>query len=306
MNKTAKLRVNVFNGARLPFGGSKVLITVLDGFQKQISRRFHNASSVTFTVPFQDNLADNFTVVAFADKHRQAGFMPVRVRSGATEQVDLMLIRNEAAFNFQDARWENLQQRRPELHRLLAAGVSPSQAATRYTDLMERRPEALACFFNIAEAMSQIWLPSGTPLDYLRQLMWGDGTIKADRFFAWAEPELLEEVRRAAEQRVFERVPGSGIFHPGATDSYKQIQFGEGNVQITFHENDRKTIQGVSCMKVECDIDYFRDPGAHALLEVLVNTLTNSMTDPKQVYVLRWMAGRRAGVPEFEPPYVLV
>jgi RHS repeat-associated protein len=27
------------------------------------------------------------------------------------------------------------------------------------------------------------------------------------------------------------------------------------------------------------------------------------MTDPKQVYVLRWIAGRHAGVPEFAPPY---
>jgi hypothetical protein len=305
MNRTAKLRVNLFDGARQPFSKERVLITLLDGFQKQVSRRHHKASSVIFTVPFSDNLGDNYTVIAFAKGHRQAGFMPVRVRGNAVEEVDLMLIRNGAEFNFRAARWQTLETTRPELHRLLAAGTAAASAEARYTDLMEQRPEVLACFFNIAEAMFHIWLPSRTPLDYLAQLIWGEETLRPDRFFGWAEPELIDQIRRAASQGVFERVPGAGIFHPGATDSYKQIQFGEGNVQITFHENDRKTIGGVSCMKVECDIDYFRDPAAHALLEVLVNTLTNSMTDPKQVYVLRWMAGRRAGVPEFAPPYVL-
>jgi hypothetical protein len=56
---------------------------------------------------------------------------------------------------------------------------------------------------------------------------------------------------------------------------------------------------------VEPDIDYYKDLGAHALLEVIANTLTGSLTDPKNVYVLRWIAGRRAGVPEFDPPYTI-
>jgi hypothetical protein len=40
------------------------------------------------------------------------------------------------------------------------------------------------------------------------------------------------------------------------------------------------------------------------LLEVLPNQF-GGVTDPSQVYVLRWIAGRRAGVPEFNPPYVI-
>ena len=53
---------------------------------------------------------------------------------------------------------------------------------------------------------------------------------------------------------------------------------------------------------VEADIDYYRDPLAHTLLEVAINKLTHGLTDPRQVYVLRWMAGRHGGVPNFEPP----
>ena len=56
---------------------------------------------------------------------------------------------------------------------------------------------------------------------------------------------------------------------------------------------------------VEPDIDYFRDIHAHVLAEVITNSITHSLTDPRQVYVLRWMAGRHAGVPNFDPPYYL-
>lgn len=56
---------------------------------------------------------------------------------------------------------------------------------------------------------------------------------------------------------------------------------------------------------VEVDMDYFRDQGAHAILEVLPNLFTSGLTDPKRIYVLRWIAGRQAGVPDFNPPYTI-
>ena len=42
---------------------------------------------------------------------------------------------------------------------------------------------------------------------------------------------------------------------------------------------------------------------AHTLLEVIPNAVTRGLTDPKKVYVLCWIAGKHAGVPEFAPPY---
>jgi hypothetical protein len=51
-------------------------------------------------------------------------------------------------------------------------------------------------------------------------------------------------------------------------------------------------------------MDYFRDAAAHLLLEVAVNAF-GSITDPKAVYALRWIAGRRAGIPEFDPLYTI-
>lgn len=97
------------------------------------------------------------------------------------------------------------------------------------------------------------------------------------------------------------------------------MRFGEANVQLTFHEGESKLIGDVKCVKVECDMDYFKDPGAHALLEVMPNAIaklfadpgeaipnavSHALTDPMQVYVLRWIAGRHAGR-EFSPPYTI-
>jgi hypothetical protein len=38
---------------------------------------------------------------------------------------------------------------------------------------------------------------------------------------------------------------------------------------------------------------------------VIPNSITHGLTDPKKVYVLRWIAGRHAGIPEFSPPYTI-
>jgi hypothetical protein len=132
-----------------------------------------------------------------------------------------------------------------------------------------------------------------------------DETMAQDRFYGWADSALYDQVRMAAAQGTFSREAGFAAFHPGATDSYKQIQFGEANVQLTFHANDTKFIDGVNCIKMEPDIDYYKDLAAHTLLEVISNGLSGNLTDPRQVYVLRWIAGRHAGVPEFNPPYVI-
>jgi len=60
-----------------------------------------------------------------------------------------------------------------------------------------------------------------------------------DRFFAWCDVRLIDQVKIAAEAKEFAVENNPGLFHPGATSSWKQIQFGEANVQVTFHENDK-------------------------------------------------------------------
>ena len=303
--KTSTLQVNVFDGTRQPIaGGTNILFTITDGNQKQLVRQEY-PSGTTFQVPFYDNLGDNYTVVAYAGGYEQAGYTPVKCSPGTPQRLDVLLLKKSAGFNFAAARWDTLAASRPKLYGILAHGAAtPGGARDRYTQLMETQPAVLACLLNITTAMDAIHLPVGTALDYFKEVIW-DNTMAQDRFYGWADPELYNQVKLAAAQGQFVREAGFGVFHNGATDSYKQVQFGEANVQLTFHANDTKEIDGVECIRMEPDIDYYKDLAAHALLEVIVNGISGSLTDPRQVYVLRWIAGRHAGVPEFDPPYVI-
>jgi hypothetical protein len=304
---TASLLVNIVDGTRKPIpSGVEVLVRVLDGNQNQVHADFHKSSDILFRdLPWFDNFGDNYTVIVSASGYLQTGFTPVRVSPRVLQSVGLMLLRRENAFNYRAARWAGLKAGYPDVFRLLSDGAENQAAARdRYTQLMETRPASTACFWNLMAALEDIVLPSGNPLKYLRRLVW-DESFAQDRFFAWADRALIDQVKLAAAQGVFAPQVGSGFFHPGATSSFKQIQFGEANLQLTFHENTKPPVQGADWVLVEPDIDYFRDLGAHALLEVLPNTLTSGKTDPKLVYVLRWMAGKHAGVPEFDPPYTI-
>src|SRR5205085_1500720 len=144
---------------------------------------------------------------------------------------------------------------------------SDADAQTRYERTMEQSPASLACLFNILTVMQDIDLPLLSPLDYLRELVW-DKSMAEDRFFAWADRALVEQVQIATAHGAFAQEPSPGLLHPGATTSYKQVQFGEANLQLTFHEKEVPPA-GKDWVKVEPDIDYFKDMAAHALLEVI-------------------------------------
>jgi hypothetical protein len=311
---TARMRVNVFDGTRelLP-KGTELNILIRDGNNKELPLKTVKSAQVEFTnLRFFNNFGDNYTVIAFADGYSQAGFTPVKLSLDFTRSVDLMLLPKKPAYNFNDATWNALQDTHPWLIRLLSADASDSgEATSRYADLFNSHEHALACFLNLTEAMSEIHLSVGSPLEYLKALRWEKTGqeftyIKPDRFFAWADPALLEQVKLAEMQGEFSREPGPGTFHRGATSSFKQVQFGEANVQLTFHENEKKKIGATNCIMVEPDIDYFKDPLAHAFFEVLPNTVRGDTSDPRTVYFLRWIAGRQSGVADFAPPYTIV
>jgi hypothetical protein len=298
----SSLEINLFDGTReLLSDGSNILFRVFDGNQKQVYNQFKRTPSLLLPkLPFYDNFGDNYTVIAWAKGYRQAGFSPLKLSPSHLTRIDLILIPNEPELNFADAPWDAIEARLP----FLAHGVSETAGRDRYNRLMEEKPKSLAALLNITTAMEQILLPVGNPVDYLREIQWDD-CLAQDRFFAYCDAKLIDQVRAAAREGLFAPEMGSGFFHPGATASWKQVQFGEANVQLTFHEGKRKKIGGIDCILVEPDIDYYKDLAAHALLEVIPNTFTHGLTNPEVVYVLRWMAGRHAGVPEFDPPYVI-
>ena len=300
----SKLQLRIFDGSRQLFSSpAKFLITITDGNQTQHVRDYFPNNDITFDLPFFDNFGDDYTVLVWADGYQQAGFTPVVLSEQYTKILDIMLIPADPTFNFTDASWDVANGSYP----FLGSDVDNAAGATRYENLRDQNAKALACILNIGEAMSQMPLSQGTPLDYLKEQLWEAPYAPApDRFFAWCDARLIDQVKAATDAGHFAEEKNPGLFHPGATSSWKQIQFGEANVQLTFHEDEKRVIGGIDCVIVEPDIDYYRDLGAHAILEVIPNKLTNSLTEPAQVYVLRWIAGQTAGIPEFAPLYSVV
>ena len=299
----SQLQLRIFDGTRQPFPlPANFLVTITDGQQTQHFRDFIKVNECTFELPFFDNAFDNYSVVVFVDGYRQAGFVPVRLSDNDPVTLDIMLISDNSGFNFADASWEAAKEKYP----MLGSDVDDAAGAARYAAL-EESEKPLACFLNIAEAMSQISFPDGTgPLDYIKQLRWDGLFVPAqDRFFAWCDRRLVAYVKAAADAKQFAVELNPGLLHPGATSSWKQIQFGEANVQLTFHEGESTIIDGIECTTVEPDIDYYKDLGAHVLLEVIPNKVTNTLTEPSEVYVLRWIAAQAAGVAEFTPLYTI-
>ncbi len=304
---TGELQLSIFDGTRQPIDSSVELrIQIRDGNLNELHNAVHHGPHITFTLPLRNNLADNFIVNVSADDFAQAGFSPVKPRAGLPAVLDLMLLPKRHKLDFERSMWNRLKETHPALTTLFAAGATSAQAAQdRYERLMADRPEALACLLNLTTAMGAIFLPERTPLAYFKQLNW-DETMARDRFFGFADTALVRQIELARVQGAFEPEPSPGIFHKGATRSFKQVQFGEANVQLTLHENDTGTIDGVSCVLVEPDIDFFKDLSAHFFLEVIPGLIPGNLTNPLDVYVLRWIAGRHAGVPEFDPPYTVV
>jgi hypothetical protein len=300
----SKLQLRIFDGSRQLFSApTRFLVTITDGNQKQLKRDYFDKPAIDFDdLPFYDNFGDSFSVVVWAEGYRQAGFFPVKLSEHVPTTLDIMLVENDLGFSFVNARWSAVGQKYP----FLGGDTDPVSAQTRYENLLDQQPKVLACFLNLVEAMGQIFLAQGTPLDYIKQIRW-DRSPQQDRFFAYCDAKLVEQVSNAELRGLFSREAKSSLFHPGSTNSWKQIQFGEANVLLTFHENepDRTKLNGVDCVTLEPDIDYYQDLGAHSIFEVVPNTLTHNLTDPVEVYVLRWIAGQHAGVPQFDPLYTL-
>jgi hypothetical protein len=301
---TGLVTIDLFDGARQEMkDGTQVLLTVRDGAQNELFRQDISGPSIALRLPVHNNFADNYTIIAWAKGFEQAGFQPVKIGPNAPQTLDLMLLSKKGDFHFAGAKWADVVEKKLLVSQIFAASLT-GDASDAYGQLMEGHPDHLACLLNITTAMQQIFLAHGTPLDYFKTF--DLPALAPDRIFGYADAKLVDEVRLAAQQGKFATQPAIDLgLHGDATSSFKQIQFGEANLQLTFHEKKRKIIKGVDCVYVEPDIDYYKDSGAHLLLEVIPNGLTGNVSSPRAVYVLRWIAGQYAGVPNFDPLYTI-
>lgn len=312
-SKTGSVVLNVFDGnRRLVAPGTKLLVRIIDGNQKFIVDRYYDGPSIRFDgLPFYDNFGDNYTIIVWTDGYKQAGFTPVKIsnKPEETPTLDLMLLPSKYSIDFSDASFAALKAANSPVYFLLLSGDTEAAAEARWKALMKNDPLTAACILNIATALNESKLASSSPLlPFVRRVIFDDGSADKpgkDRFYGYADKRLKEELDVEVKRGTWHADPGSFVFHPGSTASFREKRFGEANMQVTFYENDIATIDGVVCVKVEIDIDYYRDPAAHAILEVLPHLLTGGASDPITVYQLRWIAGRRTGN-DFLPPYRVV
>jgi len=332
MPDTANIILNVYDGRRQLLDKSvHWSAQAIDGrsLNERKTLTFPNLSggSVLLNVPFFDNFGDDYTIIVNADGFEMGAWRPVRVSKLAPVTMDILLLPRKGALHFAGATWDKVSALRPNVAKMIrASSPTPQAAAAMYAGGFEKRPASIGCFLNLVTAMADLQLPSGkNVLDYYWNVCWPqgdpntpawiqqfDGVMKQDRFFCYVDQAILADVQAGAKLGAFSKEPSPEKWgHIGATESYKQTQFDVANLQLTFHGRDTATFQDenhnlVQCVKIEPDIDYYKDLGAHGLLEVIPNTITHGLTDPKVVYMLRWMAAKREPhLPEFNPLFTV-
>ncbi len=243
-------------------------------------------------------------ILAYVEGYKQAGFAPVKLSPRAATPLDLMLIPDQPAFNFAGLTWDAAKQKLPFLAML--SDESDATAQQRFQELMEsNESKPLACMMNLVTAMKVIDLDGHSPVEFIKQVRWDYKFPQQDRFFAYCDAALMDAVRAAAAKGLFDPEYGCGLVHPGASLSWKQNAFPEANVQLTFHTDPLDCVPAKGWVTVEPDIDYYKDLGAHSILEVCRNEISGSLTEPAQVFVLRWIEQRRLGLSDFVPGYTL-
>jgi len=318
-SETGSILIHLFDGSRQPLSDSiKWSARIRDGRSPSESRTANVDTNgpieLVKGLTFFDNFFDNYTVVVSANKFEDAAWMPVHIEPSKPVAVFLMLIPTRGKCNFTNADWNALTNFRPRYAEILGIGAkNAASAATRYATLTQQKSLVAGCLLNLLTAMSQITLPSGkNPLDYYWEPIWDSSNFQMaqDRFYAYVDKTIVGEVIAASKLGAFSEEKDPGTFHHGATLSYKQTQFDVTNVQLTFHQGNTKTAtdprngEQVDCVVIEPDIDYFKDLLAHSLLEVLPNTFTKGLTDPRGVCLLRWTASKQAGL-DFNPLFTI-
>ena len=185
----SRLTVRIFDGTRQPISSDvRILMTITDGNENQRYRDYL-LSGTAFQLPFFDNLGDNYTLIAFADRYSQAGFTPIKCSPEVPQTVDIMLLPKMPGSASPARSGTSLLSVNRYCTQSCAWRGKPRRGRRPIFRIDGRRAPVLACLFNIATAMSSIALPVGNPLQYFKEVIW-DNTMAQDRFYGWATPRF--------------------------------------------------------------------------------------------------------------------
>src|SRR5690349_14558283 len=167
MPDTATIVLHAYNGARQLFpANTKWTAQTRDGRSPsggQQTLHFDiSGPSAALSVPFFDNLFDQYTVIGNAKGCDDSACYPGHVTDEGPVNLSLRFLAKEATPQFANATWTKLQQSRRGIAEIVARGCeNDASAADRYSEVIERRPAPLACFLNIMTALADMRFPSG-------------------------------------------------------------------------------------------------------------------------------------------------
>ncbi len=298
--RNAPVTITLALGAEVPFQGTVDMLVRVMNDRDELPSEWATTPTENLLVPFHDGPGDDYRVVVHVKGYKDAGtFFKANPKVHPT--LTMLMIPDHAKLSF--PKWADLKTKLPATATLIAGGVSEAEASARYDALGREKPLALASLMNLSAAMTQIGIgDQQTPLDFIKEVIWDD-TLAQDRFFGYAHPAILPLVRAAAVEGEFAEEENCAEFHKGSTCSYKQAVYDYSNVQLTFHEMDKKTIDGIECIKIEPDMDLYKDLVLHGFGEVVPNLSTGGLTNPLAIFALRWIDAVRSGEPLFDPGY---
>ena len=282
MSDKGSISVDIVGGDRRQWTGGPVHLKLLDPFkpsEKTISD--HTTQAGVSNVVFNGVPADRgqpYSLLAFAEDHRDAGVFPLKPSPDQELKTTMMLVREPVRIDLSGFSFAALEPASHPFHQALtSAGID--EPAFRALD-----PERIAGALNIEAKLRNTTLAGTRALDLLKRIgnSAGEGVhgIFQDRIFAFVDPVMPDLVREELEaSKTFRELLESEneVFHRGFPVSFKQ-QVTFGSLQLSFAERPEDN----GLLAADIDIDLFTDIGH--LGEVLTNFILTQRTDPFTVY----------------------
>jgi hypothetical protein len=309
---TGSVRIHVVDGSRQPVPDDfTAFIRVVDIQKRQLTSGFVTGAHAIFpNLPITEGCVERYAVFASAPRHRDGILFPIRPLPNSLVEGHVMLVPENGQFHFDPL--DSIDTAHPLIRRLLCP--------ERYGAIRESDPRSLATLLNICTALETMPLPDPCfpgPLHYDWQPVWD--LLSEDRVWAWVDIRLVEAIRGASCLRAFAHDARPGERHSGisgrvgpATTGWQEVRFDLANINLTFHEYDRRTLdltdplgdmRSVDCVMVEAGINYWGDLLSLGLCGAIPPADARTKCAAEMAYQLRWMVTRQEGLPEFKPPY---
>lgn len=298
--KYGELLVELYGGQRHVLASAEgVSFALYDGLQRLVKEGSPEGATISLPQLATNVIENRYTLIVKCQDGSGLSVTPVHVAPASLTKVHAMILRQDEGYDLSGVEKELSPHLRPHMARVLAGD---RRQKDRFMQIARQQPEAAAGLLNLATALDEFEWKGASLLSYFQAAELQN--VRRDRFFAYVDRGLIGVMQDLSDNGQAQHIPMSWTFHPGATTSYKETRLSEANLQVTFYESRRATVNGRECVHAEVDIDYYRDPMAHLFCEVMPHWFNHGTADPRLVYQIRWTECANKGL-SFNPPYAI-